>query len=82
MKKIQFRPNVPGEVRAVPQKTAMVILDAIHRYAASGEGQVKALQGELKGLLRLRVGAYRVIFREGADELVIYRIRLRSEAYR
>lgn len=82
MKKIEFQPNVPAEVRALPQQTAMVILGAIHRYAESGDGDVRALQGPLKGFLRLRVGDYRVVFREEAGALVIYRVRSRRDAYR
>lgn len=42
----------------------MSILKALHRYAATGQGDVKALSGEFQGLLRLRVGSHRVLFDE------------------
>lgn len=42
MKKIQLRPDVPDEVRAIPQHIAMTILDAIHRYAKTGVGRSPA----------------------------------------
>lgn len=82
MKKIRFRPNVQGEVRAIEQKTALNILEAIHRYAQTGEGRVKPLHGEFEGLLRLRVGNHRVFFDETEDTITIHRVRDRKESYR
>ena len=82
MKKIRFYPNVREEVRAIGQKTAVNILAAIHRYAATGAGRVKPLTGEFEGLLRLRVGNYRVLFEETEDTITVHRVRDRREAYR
>jgi mRNA interferase RelE/StbE len=82
VKKIHLRPNVSDEVRAIDQTTAFRILRAIHRYAEFGEGQVKPLTGEFEGLLRLRVGDYRVLFDESKDTITIHRVRERREAYR
>ena len=64
------------------QNTAMNILAAIHRYAATGAGRVKPLGGEFAGLLRLRVGNHRVFFEETEDTITIHRVRDRREAYR
>ena len=82
MKKIHFEPNVPAEIRAIPQHIAMTILEAIHRYAATGAGRVKSLSGEFEGFLRLRVGNHRVFFKETGDKITIHRVRDRREAYR
>ncbi len=82
MKRIRFHLNVAEEVRAIEQRTALNILTAIHRYAATGAGRVKPLSGEFEGLLRLRVGNHRVIFDETEDTITIHRIRDRREAYR
>jgi mRNA-degrading endonuclease RelE of RelBE toxin-antitoxin system len=43
---------------------------------------VKALQGDLDGLLRLRIGEYRVLFDETADAINVHRVRNRREANR
>ena len=56
VKKIRFQPNVPAEVRAIDRRSAITILEAIHRYAETGAGHVKPLSGQFEGLLRLRVG--------------------------
>ena len=82
MKKIRFQPNVPDEIRAIGQKTALNILEAIHRYAETGVGRAKPLSGDFEGLLRLRVGNHRVLFDETADTITIHRVRDRKEAYR
>lgn len=82
MKKIRFAPNVPAEVRAIERETAFRILVALHRYAETGDGEVKQLSGDLKGLLRLRVGDYRVVFEETSEEIRVERIRDRKQAYR
>ena len=48
VKKIHFEPNVPGEIGDIPQRTAMTILEAIHRYAETGAGCVKPLSGDFE----------------------------------
>ena len=81
MKIIRFRPNVPEEVRAIDQKTALNILKTLHRYAETGKGRVKPLSGEFEGLLRLRVGNHRVLFDETEDTITVHRVRDRKDAY-
>jgi mRNA interferase RelE/StbE len=71
-----------SELRAVDRENAMRILLALTRYAESGEGDIKALSGDWDGYYRLRVGDFRVIFRIISEELVIVRIRHRSDVYR
>jgi mRNA-degrading endonuclease RelE of RelBE toxin-antitoxin system len=82
VKKIRFRPNVPEQVRAVKQPTAMRILRALHRYAEAGQGNVKPLSGKFEGLLRLSVGNHRVIFDETEDSVTVHLVLDRREAYR
>lgn len=82
MKQIHFEPVVPAQIREIPRHIAMTVLEAIHRYAETGSGPVKPLSGEFDGFLRLRVGDYRVFFKETADIITIHRVRNRREAYR
>ena len=59
----------------------MHTLSALHRFAESGAGDVKALQ-ERKDL-RLRIGDYQLFFVCGdPDTSEIRRVRHRSGAYR
>jgi mRNA-degrading endonuclease RelE of RelBE toxin-antitoxin system len=81
VKKIRFLSNVPAEVRAILQPIALGILKALHRYIETGQGRVKPLSGEFEGLLRPRVGDYRVLFDETEDSINVHRVRDRKDAY-
>jgi mRNA interferase RelE/StbE len=57
-----------------------VLLSALHRFAESGKGDVKALQGREE--LRLRIADYRLFFVKVADALEVRSVLHRPEAYR
>jgi mRNA interferase RelE/StbE len=70
-----------ADVRRLDRPTAMRVLAVLHRFAESGEGDVKALSGREE--LRLRIGDYRLFFVSAApDTLEIRRVLHRSDAYR
>lgn len=82
MKLIDWTPPARADVRRIDRTHAMRILTALHRFAETGEGDVKKLQGDSEEL-RLRVGDYRVRFTEEPQgTLIIHSVRHRSEAYR
>ena len=59
----------------------MRILAGLHRFAESGEGDVKKLEGREE--LRLRIGDYRAFFVSPTlDSIEIRRVLHRKEAYR
>jgi mRNA interferase RelE/StbE len=81
VKRIVWTGPARTDVRSLSKPTAMHILSALHRFAASGAGDVKALQGREE--LRLRIGDYRLFFVcPDPDTIEIRRVRHRSEAYR
>lgn len=45
-------------------------------------GDIKALTGKLKGLYRLRVGQWRVIFMRQGSDFIILDVLHRKDAYR
>jgi mRNA interferase RelE/StbE len=82
VKKIVFTDPARADIRRIDRDTAMRILTTLHRFAQTGEGDIKKLQSD-PGELRLRVGDYRVRFTEEPnDTLFIHSVRHRSEAYR
>ena len=82
MKQIVFSPPTRADIRRIDRENAMRILTALHRFAETGEGDIKKLQGD-SSELRLRVGDYRVRFtEEPGNSLHIHSVRHRSEAYR
>ena len=82
MKKIAWSERARGDVRALNREDAMRIFAALLRFAETGEGDIRKLQGS-SGELRLRVGDYRVRFTEEPDDtLHIHTVRHRKDAYR
>jgi mRNA-degrading endonuclease RelE of RelBE toxin-antitoxin system len=71
-----------AELRAVDRESAIRILHALTRFAETGEGNVKALEGQWQGTSRLRVGDYRIIFRAAPEQITILRVSHRSDVYR
>lgn len=81
MKRIVWTEQAKADVRSLDRVTAMRILATLHRFAESGEGDVKALTG--KEELRLRIGDYRLFFvAPVADTIQVMRVLHRREAYR
>jgi mRNA interferase RelE/StbE len=82
VKQILWSEAARTDIRRLDRDTAVRIFAALHRFAETGEGDIKKLQGE-SGDLRLRVGDYRVRFAEAPDNvLLIHSVRHRREAYR
>lgn len=82
MRKIAWSESARADIRRLDRDTAMRIFAALHRFAETGEGDIKKLKGE-SGELRLRVGDYRVRFTDEPDDtLHIHSVRHRSQAYR
>jgi mRNA interferase RelE/StbE len=80
--KIFWSERARAEVRGLERETAMRIFAALLRFAETGEGDIKKLQGPSDDL-RLRVGDYRVRFTvESNSELRIHSVRHRKDAYR
>jgi len=79
---IEWLAEARADVRALDRATAMRIFEGIFRFARSGSGDVVALQGELAPALRLRLGDYRVLFTLEGEDMRIFGVRHRSEAYR
>ena len=82
MKRIAWTEQAKADVRGLDKPTAMRILHALHRFAESGTGDIKALQGNMEEL-RLRAGDYRLFFVcTGDDVIKVHRVCHRRGAYR
>jgi len=81
VRRITWTDAAKADIRRVSKSIAMQILSALHRFAESGSGDVKALQGQDE--LRPRIGDYRLFFVcPNADSIEVRRVFHRSEAYR
>jgi mRNA interferase RelE/StbE len=69
------------DIDALPRDAREQVGAGLHRYAMTGQGDVKALQG--RNGYRLRIGSYRVIFDEDATTiLAIYIGRRATTTYK
>lgn len=81
MKTIILTLSAAKDLDALPRDAREQVEAGIHRYAMSGKGDVKALQG--RDGYRLRIGTYRVIFDEDAVTiLAIYIGRRTTTSYK
>ena len=81
MKRVAWTEPAKADIRALDKPTAMRILKGLHRFAESGTGDLKTLQGNAPEL-RLRIGDYRVFLVYTNEETIeVRRVLHRGEAY-
>lgn len=66
-------------LRKMPARDAIVLVERLEVYAATGDGDVKRLVG-LQGRYRLRHGDWRAIF-EIQDGVLVVKVAHRREIY-
>ncbi len=84
MMRIAYSKDAHRTLHRLLVNTARLIRDKVRQYAAdpaSLANNVKALKG-CDGVLRLRVGDWRVLFTEDGEVIGIIRIAPRGNAYR
>ena len=81
-KRIIWSPRAQADIRQLDIPTALRIFAGLARFAETGVGDVKALEGEDAGTLRLRIGDYRLRFTDEGEALRIHNVKHRREAYR
>jgi mRNA-degrading endonuclease RelE of RelBE toxin-antitoxin system len=67
---------------ALDKAVARRVKQAVERFAATGTGNVKRLQGIDPPEYRLRAGDYRIRFHQDGETVRVLRVRNRREAYR
>lgn len=80
MTRIVWTDVARSDIRRLDRQTALRVFAVLLRFRNSGEGDVKALQGQEE--LRLRIGDYRLFFVITGEVLEVRRVLHRSEAYR
>jgi mRNA-degrading endonuclease RelE of RelBE toxin-antitoxin system len=72
-----------ADVRAIDGEIALRLLKSLDRFLSTNSGDVKQLEGYKPALFRLRVGDWRIFYRnQGGEAIEVVRIRNRREAYR
>lgn len=81
-RKVQWTNHALRIAGRLDRPTRQRVLEALDRLAATGQGDLKRLKGDRQGILRLRVGGWRILlFEESSDELIVRSIVPRGDAY-
>lgn len=78
--KILYKASVRQDLKQIDSKNAKII-NEIRTILGSNPRTGEDLQGEFRGLFKLRIGDYRAIYALIDDDVIILRIRHRSKAY-
>jgi mRNA interferase RelE/StbE len=82
VKEIEWTDASLEDMAALDKGTARRVKQVVERFAGTGAGNVKKLQGIDPPEYRLRVGDYRVRFEVDGETIRVLRVRNRREAYR
>jgi len=81
-RRIEYKSSVYHDLKQLDTGIAKRVLDELEDTLSSEPNRGEALTGPFKGLFKLRVGDYRVIYSKTRDCVLILRISHRSKAYR
>jgi mRNA interferase RelE/StbE len=84
MKPVTYSRSAQRALQKIPRNIAKLIVSKINQYAsdpASLVNNMKILKGEFAGLVRLRVGDWRIIMDDRGHILRITEIKPRGGAY-
>ncbi len=79
--KIVYKSSVSRDLRRIDPKRVARMLSEIKDVLDQNPEAGEPLTGEFKGLYKLRIGEYRVIYAKIDDTLLVLRIRHRSKGY-
>jgi mRNA interferase RelE/StbE len=82
VREIEWTEPALEDLAALDKSIARRMKRAIERFAETGAGNVKKLQGINPPEYRLRVGDWRVRFQLDDETVRVLRVRNRKEAYR
>lgn len=82
IKRIVLSAQAQADLAALDRSVALRIIRAIHRFAATGAGNVQGLRDIHPPEFRLRAGDWRVRFHDHGDWIDVLRVLNRKDAYK
>lgn len=79
--RILYKSSVRRDLKQIDSKNVERIFRELRTTLQSNPSAGEALLGEFKGLFKLRVGDYRVIYALVGEDVLVLRIRHRSKVY-
>lgn len=78
---VQYKRSVARDLKNLDEADARRVLDKVERELKKNPDAGEPLKGKFSGLLRLRVGDYRVIYTRTKDGVLILLISHRRDVY-
>jgi len=78
---VEYKASVERDLKKIDKKQIGRILDKIDEILSENPDKGEALKGQYKGLYKLRVGDYRVMYAKTKAGALVVRISHRGKAY-
>lgn len=79
--RVLYKSSVRHDLKQIDSKNAERIVHEIKVALGENPHVGESLMGEFKGLFKLRIGDYRVIYTLVGEDVLVLRVRHRSKAY-
>ena len=79
--KILYKSSVSRDIKKIALRDVERVLKHIRTVLGENPQSGERLHGDFEGLLKLRIGEYRVVYALSGNDVVVLRIRHRSKAY-
>jgi mRNA interferase RelE/StbE len=79
--RVLYKSSVSHDLKKITPRDKQRILRQIDEVLGRDPRSGEALRGEFEGLLKLRVGEYRVVYALVGPDVLVLRVRHRSKAY-
>ena len=80
--RIAYKASVAGDLRRLNKPTARRVLDKLERVLSGNPHAGIPLTGEFRGLFKLRVGDYRIMYAKTTAGVLVLRLGHRKDVYR
>jgi mRNA interferase RelE/StbE len=79
--RVLYKSSVSHDLKKITPRDKQRILRQIEEVLGRNPRSGEALHGEFEGLLKLRVGEYRVVYALVGPDVLVLRVRHRGKAY-
>ena len=80
--KVSYKASVAGDLKRLDKPAARRVIERLERALSKDPNAGIPLTGEFRGLFKLRVGDYRIIYAKTEDGVLALRIGHRKDVYR
>jgi len=80
--RIEYKSSVAHDLKNLDKAIAKRIIKELEEALSCNPDSGEALTGQFKGLFKLRIGDYRVVYSKKQNGVLVLRIRNRSKVYR